>query len=67
MKVLLTFQNIQKFLTPINDTVKFFNTIHSFSQLILLPWGFESNPPDNYDKIFAFATEVSNPCWLHYY
>lgn len=64
MRVLLTFQNIQKFLTPINDTVKFFNTIHSFSQLILLPWGFDSAPPENYNEILAFATEVSYLFWL---
>jgi len=52
-------QHIRDFVWANKDQIKFFNTIHSFSQLILLPWGFSTTPPDNYDKLFALTTKAN--------
>ena len=30
-------------------------TLHSYSQLILTPWGFSSKVPDNYDELMRVA------------
>ena len=38
---------VRDFVLGLNGTVKYFNNQHSFSQLILLPWGFTSDPPEN--------------------
>ena len=29
------------------DNVVYFNSQHSYSQLILLPWGYTTDPPEN--------------------
>merc|ERR1712098_112035 len=31
------------------------DNIHSYSQLILLPWGFQSTPPEDYDQMYILA------------
>lgn len=33
------------------DKIVFYNSIHSYSQLILLPWGFQNETPDDYDNM----------------
>ena len=33
------------------DKLVFYNSIHSYSQLILLPWGFQDATPDDYDNM----------------
>ena len=33
------------------DKLVFYNSIHSYSQLILLPWGFQDETPDDYDNM----------------
>jgi len=52
-------QNIRDFVNAHKDQIKFFNTIHSYSQLVLLPWGFTSSPPPTYDKLFNLATKAN--------
>lgn len=52
-------QNIRDFILAHNDKIKFFNTIHSYSQLILIPWGFTMTPPDNYDQLFSITTKAN--------
>ena len=44
---------VSKFLLAHKDEIKFFNDVHSYSQLILLPWGFMSDtpPPDQEDRL----------------
>jgi hypothetical protein len=37
------------------DKIRFFNTIHSYSQLILLPWGFSYDLPSNYNDLESLA------------
>ena len=51
-------QNIRDFILAHKDQIKFFNTIHSYSQLILLPWGFTYENAPGYDKLMALATKV---------
>jgi len=48
-------QNVRDFINTIKDKLIFFNSIHSYSQLILLPWGFTSDPPENYDYMERIA------------
>lgn len=53
-------QHIRDFILAHKDNLKFFNSIHSYSQLILLPWGFTETPTPNYDKMFALATKAND-------
>jgi len=41
-------RNVRDFLWERKDSIKFFNTLHSYSQLVLLPWGFSYELPPNY-------------------
>jgi len=49
-------RNVRDFLLAHKDTIKFYNNIHSYSQLVLLPWGWGYDLPDNYDDLLAVAT-----------
>jgi hypothetical protein len=40
---------------PRKDKVVFYNSIHSYSQLILLPWGFQQETPADYDEMCGAA------------
>ena len=33
----------------------FYNSIHSYSQLVLLPWGYTNTLPDDYDEMLEIA------------
>ena len=33
----------------------FYNSIHSYSQLVLLPWGYTNDLPDDYQQLKALA------------
>ena len=44
--LILTFSSV-----PRKDKLVFYNSIHSYSQLILLPWGFQQETPDDYDTM----------------
>eukprot|EP00090_Calanus_glacialis_P035855 TRINITY_DN6115_c0_g1_i1.p1 TRINITY_DN6115_c0_g1~~TRINITY_DN6115_c0_g1_i1.p1 ORF type:complete len:424 (-),score=112.63 TRINITY_DN6115_c0_g1_i1:138-1409(-) len=46
---------VSNFLLTIKDSLIFYNSIHSYSQLILLPWGFQQTPPDDYEEMLALA------------
>merc|ERR1712038_2241680 len=52
-------KNVRDWLTLNKETVKFYNNVHSYSQLVLLPWGYGYDEPDNVDDLYALA-EVSN-------
>ena len=55
-----SFRHVRDFVLANKDNLKFFNTIHSYSQLVLIPYGFTSNTDEvpGYDKIFDLATKV---------
>jgi len=48
-------KNMRQFLTTHKDTIKFYNNVHSYSQLILLPWGWGYDEPDNVDDLYRVA------------
>lgn len=50
---------VRDYILTLNGTVKYFNSQHSYSQLILLPWGFTSDPPDN-NMDLVIAADIGN-------
>jgi len=44
-------RNVRDFLWEHKDNIKFYNTLHSYSQLVLLPWGWGYEQPDNIDDL----------------
>ena len=49
-------RNMRDFLMANKDQIKFYNNIHSYGQLVLLPWGWtEYQQPDNYDNLLRLA------------
>jgi len=51
--------NVRDFLNARKGKVVFFNSVHSYSQLILLPWGYTSSPPADYDTMYDLAMKGS--------
>jgi len=48
-------RNVRDFILARKDNIVFFDNIHSYSQLILLPWGYTSTPPADYDQMYILA------------
>jgi murein tripeptide amidase MpaA len=48
-------RNVRDFLISTKDKLVFYNTVHSYGELILLPWGYTDEPPENYDEMEALA------------
>jgi murein tripeptide amidase MpaA len=46
---------VSEYILARKDKLIFYNSIHSYSQLILLPWGFQSSTPDDYDQMYELA------------
>jgi len=44
-------KNARDFIWANKDQIKFYNNMHSYSQLILLPWGFGYDLPNNIDDL----------------
>jgi carboxypeptidase A2 len=42
---------VSDYLTAHADEISLFVDVHSFSQLVLLPWGDTSELPDDYDEL----------------
>jgi len=51
-------QNVRDFLSKHKDTIKYYVNLHSYSQLVLLPWGFTEDPMPVYDRYLEVANEV---------
>ena len=56
-------RNVRDFLLANKDQIKFYNNIHSYSQLILLPWGWGYDLPDNIDDLTRVTRPTSSPCF----
>ena len=57
-------RNIRDFVWERRDKIKFFMSLHSFSQLILIPWAFNYELPPGFTKLKSLAdkaNEVSHP------
>jgi len=47
--------NVQNFISARQEQIIFFDNIHSYSQLILLPWAYTSTPPDTFDEMLILG------------
>jgi len=45
-------KNVRDFVTDHKDKIKFYQTLHSYSQLILMPWGYTTSHAPGYDAMF---------------
>jgi len=45
-------RNVRDFVTAHKDKIKFYQTLHSYSQLILMPWGYTTTNAPGYDAMF---------------
>merc|ERR1719391_377088 len=52
--------NVRDFILSKKGEWVFYNTLHSYSQLILLPWGYGLPVPDDYDELYALASKGSD-------
>jgi len=52
-------QNVADFLTKHKDTIKYYVNVHSYSQLVLLPWGFTEDPMPVYDRYLEVANKAN--------
>lgn len=48
-------RNVRDFLLANKEQIKFYNNIHSYSQLVLLPWGWGYEPPTNFPELQEMA------------
>ena len=48
-------KNVRQFLAMHKQQIKFYNNVHSYSQLILLPWGWSLDEPQNIDNLYNMA------------
>ena len=44
-------RNVRDFVMANKDNIKFYQTLHSYSQLVLMPWGYTSSPAPGYDAM----------------
>jgi len=52
-------QNVQNFVSKIKDKVKFYQSLHSYSQLVLLPWGFTEDDCPNHDNMMTVGNRAN--------
>eukprot|EP00095_Tigriopus_kingsejongensis_P005647 maker-scaffold695_size110128-snap-gene-0.19 protein:Tk05647 transcript:maker-scaffold695_size110128-snap-gene-0.19-mRNA-1 annotation:"unnamed protein product" len=53
--------NIRAWLLAHKENVKFYNNVHSYGQMILLPYGFAENVrPDVYDDLLALGNQAAD-------
>jgi len=45
-------RNVRDFVTAHKEQIKFYQTLHSYSQLILMPWGYTTTNAPGYDAMF---------------
>merc|ERR1712123_240027 len=45
-------KNVRDFVSAHKDQIKFYQTLHSYSQLILMPWGYTYENAPGYDAMF---------------
>lgn len=50
--------HMQKYILERKDSIKLFLTFHSYSQLLLLPWGFDHQRVDDHDDLMRVGTKA---------
>lgn len=48
-------RNVRDFVSANKDQIKFYQTLHSYSQLILFPWGYTTEQAPGYDAMLDLA------------
>jgi len=48
-------RNVRDWVMERKDRIVFYQTLHSYSQLILFPWGYTDEPAPGYDAMFELA------------
>ena len=48
-------KNVRDFVAARKEQLIFFSSLHSYSQLILLPWGFTYDFPEDYSNLLRLA------------
>ena len=48
--------NVRDFLLEHKDQLKFYMNLHSYGEMVLLPWGYTYEKPDNIDQLTEVAT-----------
>ena len=54
-------RNVRDFVLRHNDTIKFYQTLHSYSQLILFPWGYTESPAPGHPHTYVQSLIDPNP------
>ena len=49
-------RNVRDYVMAHKDQIKFYQTLHSYSQLVLFPWGYTSDPAPGYDAMLDLGT-----------
>jgi len=52
-------QNVRDFLSAHKDNIKYYVNLHSYSQLVLLPWGYTKDPMPVYDRYLEVANRAN--------
>lgn len=53
-------RNVRDYIAARKDNFIFYNSLHSYSQLILLPWSYTADLADNYDYMYNLAIKGSD-------
>ena len=48
--------NVRDYLAAMKGQFIMFNTLHSYLQMVLLPWGWTEDTPDDYDWMLGIAS-----------
>merc|ERR1719452_116646 len=51
-------RNVRDFVQAHKDSIKFFQTLHSYSQLILFPWGYTNENAPGYEAMLSLAESL---------
>ena len=52
-------RNVRDFVMPRRDQLKHFIDVHSYSQIVITPWGYTSEVPDDWDEVMG--KHIVNP------
>ena len=52
-------RNVRDFVLPRKDQLKHFIDVHSYSQIVITPWGYTSEVPDDWDEVRRLTTRLS--------
>merc|ERR1712142_398393 len=50
-------RNVRDYVMSLNGTVKYYQTLHSYSQLVLIPWGYTTDLAPEYDAMYDLAVK----------